>query len=61
MTVQELKAFRKELGMTQKELAGAIGVSRQFLGMCECSREPITYLVSERVTKLIQLKRMMES
>lgn len=60
MTVQELKEIRKELGMTQKEFAGVLGVSRQFLGMCECGREPISYPLQQKITKLMEIKRMME-
>lgn len=37
----ELKAARQELGMTQQELAEALGLTPQFIGMMERGEKPI--------------------
>jgi DNA-binding XRE family transcriptional regulator len=41
MQPDELKALRKDAGMTQDELAEAIGVSRVLIGQMERGQAPI--------------------
>ena len=41
MTPAELKSIRQDLGLTQKELAELLGLSRVFIGMMERGEKPI--------------------
>ena len=47
MTGEQLRAIRKALGWTTEKLAGALGMSRAFVGEMERNKRPI-----ERRTEL---------
>lgn len=51
MTRQELKNRRKQLGLTQQELAARLGITRNSLNRWEMGKHPI----SPAMEKLIRL------
>ena len=44
-----LKQVRKELGMTQKELAGALGISPAYLSLLETGRQKVSVPVATKL------------
>lgn len=62
MTGEEMKTLRKAARMSQAELAGAIGMSRETIGQMERDQAPIelrTKLATEMVCRLVAMRNLM--
>lgn len=58
MTSEELKQARKELGLTQRELAQRLGVSRNCITRWEIGMHRIPFLAGEMIKIIVEAKAM---
>jgi putative transcriptional regulator len=56
----KIEAFRKELGLTQEELAGRVGVTRQTIISLEQSRYNPSLRLAWLITKALKKKSVEE-
>lgn len=52
----KIRQFRQKLGMTQQELADAVGVTRQTVNALENARYNPSLLLAYNITKMLEKK-----
>jgi transcriptional regulator with XRE-family HTH domain len=50
-----LSRYRRDLGMSQKELARASGVSHSYIGQMECFNKPITLPIAKKLARVLEI------
>ena len=54
----KIRQFRQKLGMTQQELADAVGVTRQTVNALENARYNPSFLLAYNITKMLGKKHI---
>ena len=53
-TAQDVKQVREQLGMTQKQLADALGVARNYIYMIEAGKTPVSKKIDSALDSFLQ-------